>query len=49
MTKYETEIQKKVKTNSKINKWTGRPYSQRYYEILETRKKLPAWEACEQL
>ena len=28
-----------------INKITGRPYSQRYYEILEKRKQLPVWEA----
>ncbi|CAA6663655.1 unnamed protein product [Spirodela intermedia] len=25
------------------NRWTGRPYSQRYYEILEKRKTLPVW------
>lgn len=28
-----------------INPSTGRKYSQRYYDILEQRKKLPAWEA----
>ncbi|CEL96663.1 unnamed protein product [Vitrella brassicaformis CCMP3155] len=28
-----------------ISPFTNKPYSQRYYEILETRKRLPAWEA----
>ena len=27
-----------------INPLTGRPYSQRYFQILEGRKKLPVWE-----
>jgi len=27
-----------------INPHSGRPYSQRYFQILETRKKLPVWE-----
>ncbi|XP_058076216.1 probable pre-mRNA-splicing factor ATP-dependent RNA helicase DEAH2 isoform X2 [Magnolia sinica] len=26
------------------NIWTGRPYSQRYFEILEKRKTLPVWQ-----
>lgn len=26
-----------------VNRWNGRPYSQRYYEILEVRKNLPVW------
>ncbi|KAF8116630.1 hypothetical protein N665_0015s0007 [Sinapis alba] len=26
-----------------INKWNGKPYSQRYYDILEKRKDLPVW------
>eukprot|EP00761_Pharyngomonas_kirbyi_P002306 gb/GECH01002310.1/.p1 GENE.gb/GECH01002310.1/~~gb/GECH01002310.1/.p1 ORF type:complete len:696 (+),score=175.79 gb/GECH01002310.1/:1-2088(+) len=30
-----------------LNTWTGRPYSQSYYDILETRKQLPVWEARE--
>uniref|UniRef100_A0A1D1XZU3 RNA helicase n=1 Tax=Anthurium amnicola TaxID=1678845 RepID=A0A1D1XZU3_9ARAE len=25
------------------NRWTGRPYSQRYFDILEKRKTLPVW------
>ncbi|KFG51362.1 ATP-dependent RNA helicase [Toxoplasma gondii p89] len=28
-----------------INPYTGAPYSQRYYKILEGRKKLPSWNA----
>ncbi|KAL6531878.1 hypothetical protein OROMI_028241 [Orobanche minor] len=40
---------KRAKTNggsigdSLINSWNGKPYSQRYYEILEKRKILPVW------
>ncbi|XP_015968870.1 probable pre-mRNA-splicing factor ATP-dependent RNA helicase DEAH2 isoform X1 [Arachis duranensis] len=29
--------------NHVINRWTGRPFSQRYFEILEKRKSLPVW------
>lgn len=29
--------------NSLINKWNGKPYSQKYYEILEKRRTLPVW------
>ncbi|EFH54707.1 hypothetical protein ARALYDRAFT_349295 [Arabidopsis lyrata subsp. lyrata] len=29
--------------NSLINKWNGKPYSQRYYDILEKRRTLPVW------
>lgn len=29
--------------NSLINQWNGKPYSQRYLEILEKRKTLPVW------
>lgn len=29
--------------NSLINRWNGRPFSQRYYDILEKRKTLPVW------
>ncbi|MCH95936.1 putative pre-mRNA-splicing factor ATP-dependent RNA helicase-like [Trifolium medium] len=36
---------KMVKTNdnSLINHWNGKPYSQRYYDILDKRKTLPVW------
>ena len=27
------------------NLWTGKPFSPRYYDILEKRKILPAWNA----
>lgn len=26
-----------------INKWNGKPYSAKYYEILEKRRTLPVW------
>ncbi|CAH9079032.1 unnamed protein product [Cuscuta europaea] len=32
-----------VPMSSSINKWTSKPYSQRYFEILEKRKTLPVW------
>ncbi|THG22860.1 hypothetical protein TEA_015598 [Camellia sinensis var. sinensis] len=34
--------------NNLINRWNGRPYSQRYYEILEKRKTLPVWHQKEE-
>ncbi|XP_019163495.1 PREDICTED: probable pre-mRNA-splicing factor ATP-dependent RNA helicase DEAH2 isoform X1 [Ipomoea nil] len=34
--------------SSSVNSWTGRPYSQRYYEILEKRKTLPVWHQKEE-
>lgn len=34
--------------SSLINRWNGRPYSQRYYEILEKRKTLPVWHQKEE-
>ncbi|KAL3648128.1 hypothetical protein CASFOL_009096 [Castilleja foliolosa] len=33
---------------STINKWNTRPYSQRYYEILEKRRTLPVWHQKEE-
>lgn len=27
------------------NMWTNRPFSDRFFEILEKRKELPAWQA----
>lgn len=34
--------------SSLVNRWNGRPYSQRYYEILEKRKTLPVWQQKEE-
>ncbi|XP_062002678.1 probable pre-mRNA-splicing factor ATP-dependent RNA helicase DEAH2 isoform X1 [Rosa rugosa] len=34
--------------SSLINRWTGKPFSQRYYEILEKRKTLPVWHQKEE-
>ncbi|KAM0951211.1 putative RNA helicase [Dioscorea sansibarensis] len=31
-----------------INRWSGRPYSQRYFEILEKRRTLPVWQQKEE-
>ncbi|CAM0872926.1 unnamed protein product [Alopecurus aequalis] len=30
--------------NPSINRWNGRPYSARYFEILEKRRTLPVWQ-----
>lgn len=32
-----------------MNHWTGKIYSQKYYDMLSKRRKLPAWETREQL
>ena len=34
--------------NSLINRWNGKPYSQRYFEILQKRKNLPVWHQKEE-
>uniref|UniRef100_A0A2P2M1N5 RNA helicase n=1 Tax=Rhizophora mucronata TaxID=61149 RepID=A0A2P2M1N5_RHIMU len=34
--------------SSSINRLNGRPYSQRYYDILEKRKSLPVWQQKEE-
>lgn len=33
---------------SLVNSWNGRPYSQRYFDILEKRKTLPVWHQKEE-
>jgi len=38
------ELPNKKTLPSNINPYTGRPYSAKYYEILEKRKSLPIWE-----
>jgi pre-mRNA-splicing factor ATP-dependent RNA helicase DHX15/PRP43 len=34
--------------NGGFNRWTGKTYSQRYYEILEKRRSLPVWHQKEE-
>lgn len=34
--------------NGGINRWTGRPYSPKYQEILEKRTSLPVWHQKEE-
>ena len=31
------------------NPWTGRNYSDKYHDILQKRKELPAWQARQQV
>ena len=38
-----TEMSKSKQCVDVINRWAGRLYSKRYYEILEKRKELPVW------
>lgn len=37
-----------VGTNPLVNKWNGRAYSQKYFDILEKRKTLPVWQQKEE-
>ncbi|PNY01570.1 putative pre-mRNA-splicing factor ATP-dependent RNA helicase-like protein, partial [Trifolium pratense] len=41
----DSAASKMVKTNgnSLVNHWNGKPYSQRYFDILDKRKTLPVW------
>lgn len=39
----------KIDKENAVNFLNGQPYSQRYYEILEVRKRLPAHDAKQQL
>ena len=40
----ESSIPGKAKPNGTLNSFTGRPYSQRYHEILQKRRTLPVWQ-----
>eukprot|EP01018_Ginkgo_biloba_P026131 Gb_22388 [translate_table: standard] len=42
----ESTLTKKINPNGVplVNRWNGRPFSQKYYEILEKRKTLPVWQ-----
>ena len=31
------------------NPWTGKPYSDKFFDILQKRKELPAWQARQQV
>ncbi|KAJ0976429.1 hypothetical protein J5N97_018394 [Dioscorea zingiberensis] len=37
-----------VAVSPTTNRWNGRPYSQRYFEILEKRRTLPVWQQKEE-
>lgn len=39
-----TSFSGKISFPPSINRWSGRPYSARYFEILEKRKTLPVWQ-----
>jgi pre-mRNA-splicing factor ATP-dependent RNA helicase DHX15/PRP43 len=34
--------------NPSVNRWNGRPYTARYFEILEKRRTLPVWQQKEE-
>lgn len=41
---YEADASSKAKRSKVLNPWTGLPYTNRYYSILETRQKLPVYQ-----
>lgn len=43
------QTKKAMYEEEKVNPWTGRMFSDKYYEILEKRKELPVWEAYDTL
>ena len=45
----ELDLEEYPNDSKKVNPITNIAYSQRYFKILKQRKKLPAWEAKEQL
>jgi pre-mRNA-splicing factor ATP-dependent RNA helicase DHX15/PRP43 len=38
------DLSRSKKEKTELNRWTGKPFSDRYYEILETRQKLPVYQ-----
>lgn len=38
------EVRRRLDGGNELNRWTGKPYSSRYYSILETRIKLPVYQ-----
>ena len=46
--KLDLEPERDKKRSAETNPHTNMPYSHKYFEILEKRKKLPVWEQREQ-
>jgi len=40
----ETDVTPNAKRSKAVNPWTGIPFTNRYYSILETRQKLPVYQ-----
>lgn len=38
------EVRRRLDKGGELNRWTGKPYSSRYYSILEGRIKLPVYQ-----
>ena len=47
--KIDFDDEKGKKNKQDLNIWTGSPFSQRYYDILEKRTKLPVYQFKEEL
>jgi pre-mRNA-splicing factor ATP-dependent RNA helicase DHX15/PRP43 len=48
-TKYTRNDGEYNTVEEELNPWTGMPYSQRYYRILETRTRLPVYQFKDEL
>jgi hypothetical protein len=44
---YSESEEEVVQVPVKLNPWSNKPFSPRYYEIMKTREALPAWQAKE--